>query len=518
MLRCLLILLAAVSAHGATYYVRTDGNNSNSGTENTAGGAWLTVQKAASTMVAGDTAIVADGSYAEIVTSGAAGTLESPITFQGQSTNAVLRGFVANHAGQVLDSFTLTGESVDGFDAVVEIKTGAHNCVVNRCFFPGSPLHVFQIATVLSTSDLVTNLHVLNNRFVGGNHHSVMLRCGRWHLVESNYFTGKVGNDAMQVFADDVIVRGNLFTNWDNAGLREGEPLVVGVSYYFEDVGTGADFSNVGAGAGPYQTGEDYKWQATGTTPTSWGGAFLMTGNHPDIVQSHNQGYDNHSAHNLLFENNVVIDCEGEVQLSNISDDANLNNITGWTYRNNLFVRIDRTINLAAPGFKFFNNTFYQCAVNSGSVLTGGVYDSGTTSNLTFYNNLMVECGDPTYSNQGWYNVNPTTNQLMDYNLVVGTGAGTTKQAAMWTANGREAHGLNGVDPMFVNASANDFRLSTNSPAIGAGYALNELFSTDIRGLTRGAAWDIGAYEFAEGEEPGSATAVRVNVGRLIRR
>ena len=60
----------------------------------------------------------------------------------------------------------------------------------------------------------------------------------------------------------------------------------------------------------------------------------------------------------------------------------------------------------------------------------------------------------------------------------------------------------------------------------GAGYALNSLFTTDIAGTVRGAAWDIGAYEFAEGEGvgpedppaavPGNATALRVNVGRLF--
>lgn len=42
----------------ATYYLRTDGNDSNAGTSNTSGGAWRTFGKAASTVAAGDLVLV----------------------------------------------------------------------------------------------------------------------------------------------------------------------------------------------------------------------------------------------------------------------------------------------------------------------------------------------------------------------------------------------------------------------------------------------------------------------------
>ena len=41
---------------------------------------------------------------------------------------------------------------------------------------------------------------------------------------------------------------------------------------------------------------------------------------------------------------------------------------------------------------------------------------------------------------------------------------------------------------------------STGSPLIGRGLALNQLFATDMRGLTRGSQWDIGPFEFQAGE------------------
>jgi hypothetical protein len=77
----LLLLSLGTSAIGATYYVRTDGNDSNSGTSNTSGGAWRTISKAASTVVAGDTVNVAVGSYAESVTESSSGTSASRITY-----------------------------------------------------------------------------------------------------------------------------------------------------------------------------------------------------------------------------------------------------------------------------------------------------------------------------------------------------------------------------------------------------------------------------------------------------
>ncbi|MBM4092861.1 MAG: hypothetical protein FJ276_26155 [Planctomycetes bacterium] len=50
-------------SHGATYYVRSDGNDANLGTTDSSGGAWLTVSKAATTIGSGDTVYVGSGTY-----------------------------------------------------------------------------------------------------------------------------------------------------------------------------------------------------------------------------------------------------------------------------------------------------------------------------------------------------------------------------------------------------------------------------------------------------------------------
>ena len=78
------ILQISHSAEAGTYYVRPDGNDSNLGTSNTPSGAWLTIQKAADTMVAGDTVLVQPGTYHEMVQPLNSGSSGNPITYRAE--------------------------------------------------------------------------------------------------------------------------------------------------------------------------------------------------------------------------------------------------------------------------------------------------------------------------------------------------------------------------------------------------------------------------------------------------
>ena len=79
-----MFLLSSTVAYGATYYVRTDGNNANAGTTNSAAGAWRTIDWAADHVGAGDTVRAQNGTYPEVVTAGAPWVARKPHHLRGR--------------------------------------------------------------------------------------------------------------------------------------------------------------------------------------------------------------------------------------------------------------------------------------------------------------------------------------------------------------------------------------------------------------------------------------------------
>jgi hypothetical protein len=77
-----LLLAFGAASFGATYYVATNGNDSWPGSS---GQPWLTLQKAATTVIAGDTVIVRNGTYAGWHVYGNKGTAVAPITFRAEN-------------------------------------------------------------------------------------------------------------------------------------------------------------------------------------------------------------------------------------------------------------------------------------------------------------------------------------------------------------------------------------------------------------------------------------------------
>jgi len=79
--RVLVLMLLCGCSQAATYYVSPSGNNANSGSSLAP---WLTIGKATSTAVAGDTVVIRAGTYNEFVDNSTSGTSGNPITFVGE--------------------------------------------------------------------------------------------------------------------------------------------------------------------------------------------------------------------------------------------------------------------------------------------------------------------------------------------------------------------------------------------------------------------------------------------------
>ncbi len=98
----LLILILARSVEATTYFVATNGLDSNSGTS--IASPFLTISKAAGLVNAGDVVNIRGGTYREMVTLSRSGTLAAPITFQNYSNElATVNGadVVANNSWAV---------------------------------------------------------------------------------------------------------------------------------------------------------------------------------------------------------------------------------------------------------------------------------------------------------------------------------------------------------------------------------------------------------------------------------
>lgn len=134
-----ILMSLSAPAWATTYYVRKTGSNSNSGTS--AAAAFLTVSKAITTAVAGDTVYIGAGSYSEPFTTPASGTVANRITFTADTA-----GTKTGDAGTVTLTYwttnvllfsgssnvTFDGFKISGGQTTISFQNSS-NCVLNNC-------------------------------------------------------------------------------------------------------------------------------------------------------------------------------------------------------------------------------------------------------------------------------------------------------------------------------------------------------------------------------------------------
>jgi parallel beta-helix repeat protein len=160
------------------------------------------------------------------------------------------------------------------------------------------------------------------------------------------------------------------------------------------------------------------------------------------------------------------------------------------------------------------NNIIYN-ATNKGGIVLGS-----STSNTLIYNNII-------FNVRNGINGGGANNKIYNNTIYNAQGNGLHKlggsgfqiknnivyAAGVDIIGGNSANNLTS-NPRFVDAANGDFRLQSGSPAIDAGQTLSDI-QDDFAGLPRpqGAGYDIGAYEFRNGDDnprPLSPTNFRV--------
>lgn len=184
-----------------------------------------------------------------------------------------------------------------------------------------------------------------------------------------------------------------------------------------------------------------------------------FTGNKTVVFQKYHN--------NVIFEGNIIHD-GGGVEFRGEPVGTRQNNIT--VVRNLIYTTAGRIL----YGFKFdgvdniniYNNTIVN-ASGSSFLIDGAGVNGGAIKNNLVYNSGTAAKGSSQFtagfSNNGWFNA----------------GAGFLSGTNDTT----------GTDPKFINAAANDYRLSSISPAIDRGVNVGYLYS--------GTAPDLGTYEWS---------------------
>lgn len=168
-MKCASIMVPAVLLWGALLEGRTITVAKNSGD-------YATITAGVNAAVAGDTVIVAAGTYTERVVTAANGTSANRITIKAIGT-VHMNGFDLNHSNVTISGFTI--ESGNG--------AGGINCASGT-----------------------TGNWLKNNRLGNKNVGHLMNVCGTNHVLENNYFHD-TPNDAIHIWGAGHLVRGNEF-------------------------------------------------------------------------------------------------------------------------------------------------------------------------------------------------------------------------------------------------------------------------------------------------------------------
>jgi len=437
---CILILVGIIgTAYGSTYYVAKSGNDSNPGAETQP---WLTIQKAANTMVAGDTVYIKQGTYNEQVLPQNSGTSGNYITY-------------AAYTG---DTVTIDGSSV----SLPSYESGLFS-VEDKSYIKISGLRMINAGP----NDNNAGIYVDNSHYI---------------IIEKNYTYNTVASGIGVWDSANITIDGNEVELACNDG--EQESITVAGTDTFEVKNNHVHHSGPGTNGGEGIDAKD---------GSSNGKIF---DNYVHDIQGERTGiymdsWDDHTF-NIEVYRNIIHDSGAGISLASekgglLENIKIYNNIIYSNRSNGLEIGDWGVLGISQrpiQNIKFINNTVYK---NGSSVWGGGIQlENEDATNVVVRNNIFSQNVLFQISNEA-----SGSNLTVDHNLIHNyTGAYEYEIRGTDYVEG---------DPKFVNPSGADFHLQAGSPAIDQG-ASTDAPSDDYEGNQRpqGAGYDIGAYEYTE--------------------
>ena len=489
-----LLIFSPISLFAATYYVATNGNNSNPGT---IGSPWRTITYGIGHSGAGDTLYIRGGAYGpnEAVPETSA---VWPQTFCGSAKWGLSNvynqydGRCGNADGtwRIISAYP-TGGTGPGYESVIINDMGLTTItsdVSNHYSDTGCPY----------VKVIGLNFHGTgpNNGCVGPSLGMAGQHIEFTNLLIDGYITKYFGAINITSGGHDYLVKNivmNLSPKAADGGNFHGIYLRQG-GYPLGNPAGSADTYNVGI------TGNTIKGIS------GWG------------VHVH---YDNESTlyaapHHVLIEKNTFTDIDRAGILFAMSNSGPAHD---FVIRNNVFYNIKwAAMQFSTSGgangnsynIDFYNNTIYNCTTTPASENYGGVYFQNLTTagdgdvyNVTVKNNIIWRSSNSYAYSVYNENTGYPTSRIYDVTL---------SNNLTWPDNTNTLNGMtmsNTVtgNPQFNNIGGNNFSILSSSSAIDHGVTVTAPSwvasmpgwvsnSEDFLGKTRTGIWDIGAYEY----------------------
>jgi parallel beta-helix repeat protein len=409
-----------------TYYVSTSGNDANAGTQ---ASPWRTIQKAANTMVAGDTCFVNPGTYDERVSPANSGSSGSLITFRANG-NATVAGFYLSSRSYIrIDGFRLTYLSSNS-EAAIFLASSHGSEIINNVIFRNAGIGIF-LHPVSPSNDVTISGNTIS--YPGGVLGNAIgdagiISNGDHVIIEGNDISHVA--DFTNIWGRNVVVRNNLFHDC-----------------YMNDF---PEYFNL-AGHDP-------------------------TGHHIDAVQYFSDSYHPTPLHFLLFENNTVRDAlmvnvHGGIFRNMLANPGDSDVI----YRFNTFYRLGSFMLQINPfnQLRAVHNTVIQTSSTTSTLDYRATYTvevDTTSTDIKLVNNLFYNATRQVSNAHPYVVDSPVQRFFGDYNLLSPIGSFLPS----------ETNGLVIANPLFNNlASGNDFSLQENSPAVDSGGPLTRVAAAD---------------------------------------
>ena len=325
----LVLALLSAGTEAATYYVSPDGNNANPGTEELP---WKTIQKAANTLNAGDTALIKDGTYKELVTVTRSGiTLES---CPGQTP--------------VIDANGLAGGS-----GILVVRDCNNIRISGLHVSNATSLHTSGIWTWNVDGIAIEKCHVYNTASSGMKINESRNVAIQNNEVEAACQNGGEEDISIKLHSDGILVGYNEIHHGNHEGIdiKEGARNVQVIGNYIHHI------------------------ERQGLYADAWDQPTYNIEFNGNIIHDCDFGMGACSEmggllSNVRFVNNLVYDCNGPGMFCK-----------DWG---------STTTPHPIQDVYYVNNTVYNCAWGWGAGMDIGNYDA---NNVVVRNNILSQCG-----------------------------------------------------------------------------------------------------------------------------